>query len=258
MDISVTPSWPDAVEISNVNGKSEIILLCEHASNHIPEEYERLGLDRHHLERHIAWDIGAEKLARELARRLDAIAFLGRYSRLLIDLNRPLGTRGSIPLRSEDTDIPGNTGLSEKERDFRADKMFWPFHHAVQKHVSERLDKGIATCIVSVHSFTPVFLNQFRPWHAGVLYGEARSFGERAVALLQANRDLVVEPNVPYVISLEDDYAVPVYGDSLGIPAILLEIRQDLLADDAGIQSWADYLTTMLSAQPWHSEASRA
>ncbi|MGN6535895.1 MAG: N-formylglutamate amidohydrolase [Mesorhizobium sp.] len=257
MDISAAARWPDAVEILNATGKSEIILLCEHASNHIPEEYDCLGLEPRHLERHIAWDIGAEKLARQLARRLDAIAFLGRYSRLLIDLNRPLGTRGSIPLRSEDTDIPGNAGLSEKERDFRADRMFWPFHHAVRRHVSERLDMGIATCIVSVHSFTPVFLNQCRPWHAGVLYGEARTFGERAVALLQANRDLVVAPNVPYVISLEDDYAVPVYGDGLGIPAILLEIRQDLLAADAGIQSWADHLTTMLSAKPWHSEAAQ-
>jgi len=255
--MSIPPSacWPDAVETLNRSGKSEVVLLCEHASNHIPDEYERLGLDPVQLQRHIAWDIGAGELTRRLSDRLDATAFLGCYSRLLIDLNRPLEAPGSIPVRSEDTDIPGNHGLDAAERMFRADRMFWPFHQAIAEHLASRLERGVPTCIVSIHSFTPVFFHEARPWHAGVLYGEARDFGEKAVELLQADRDLVVAANVPYVISLDGDYAVPVHGDRLGLPAILLEIRQDLLADDAGIRIWADRLAAMLSARPWNGTA---
>lgn len=92
------------------------MLLCEHASNHMPVEYRQLGLDAHHLQRHIAWDIGAAEVTRLLSSKLDAPAFLSGYSRLLIDLNRPLGTPGSIPVLSEDTDIPGNVGIDAAER----------------------------------------------------------------------------------------------------------------------------------------------
>ena len=96
--------WPQAVEVLNEHGRSDIVLLCEHASNHMPAEYGRLGLEASHLQRHIAWDIGAAEVTRLLSARLDAPAFLSGYSRLLIDLNRPLGTLGSIPVLSEDTE----------------------------------------------------------------------------------------------------------------------------------------------------------
>ncbi|TIT39763.1 MAG: N-formylglutamate amidohydrolase, partial [Mesorhizobium sp.] len=109
----------------------DIVLLCEHASNHMPAEYRQLGLDASHLRRHIAWDIGASEVTRLLSARLDAPAFLSGYSRLLIDLNRPLDSPGSIPLLSEDTDIPGNAGIDAAERDRRAKIMFSPFHDRV-------------------------------------------------------------------------------------------------------------------------------
>ena len=105
--------WPPAVEVINEHGGSDIVLLCEHASNHMPAEYGGLGLDPRHLDRHISWDIGAAKVARRLSAHLDAPAFLGGYSRLLIDLNRPEGVPGSIPVRSGDTDIPGNVCMDD-------------------------------------------------------------------------------------------------------------------------------------------------
>jgi predicted N-formylglutamate amidohydrolase len=82
--------WPAPVEILNENGASGIVLLCEHASNHVPADYAELGLPSEQLNRHIAWDIGAADVARRLSNLLDAPAFFGTYSRLLIDLNRPL------------------------------------------------------------------------------------------------------------------------------------------------------------------------
>ena len=114
---------PPAVETVNAEGKSPYMLLCEHASNYIPSRYKGLGLDASELERHIAWDIGVAPIARELSRALDAPLVLSGYSRLLIDCNRPIGVPTSIPEIGESTLIPGNTGLSDDERAFRAAKQ---------------------------------------------------------------------------------------------------------------------------------------
>ena len=248
MDAACERDWPEAVEILNGGGRSDIVLLCEHASNHMPAQYEGLGLEAGHLRRHIAWDIGAAEVTRRLSARLDAAAFLGNYSRLLIDLNRPIGSAGSIPLRSEDTDIPGNAALGEAERQRRAAVMFAPFHEAVARHLDARQEAGRTTRIVTIHSFTPVFLGEKRPWHAGVLFDGAHSLAEEVLHGLRAEPSLNVEANVPYVISADGDYAVPVHGDQRGIDAILIEIRQDLLADEPGIAEWSGRLARVLGA----------
>jgi predicted N-formylglutamate amidohydrolase len=238
--------WPEAVEVLNEDGRSDIVLLCEHASNHVPAEYLGLGLDPRHLERHIAWDIGAAEVTRRLSERLDAPAFLGTYSRLLVDLNRPLGLKGSIPVHSEDTAIPGNVGIDVAERARRAAIMFAPFHDRVAAHLDRRIAEGRPTRIVTIHSFTPVFLGVARPWHAGVLFGEARQFATAILAGLRADGSLDAEANVPYVISRDGDYAVPIHGDDRGIPAVLIEIRQDLVADARGIEEWTGRLVAAL------------
>lgn len=248
MAAQLDSDWPPAVEVLNEGGRSDIVLLCEHASNHMPAEYGQLGLDTSHLQRHIAWDIGAAEVTRLLSALLDAPAFLSGYSRLLIDLNRPLGTKGSIPILSEDTDIPGNVGVDPAERAHRAEIMFTPFHDRVAVHLDRRSRDGRQTRIATIHSFTPVFLGVPRPWHAGVLYAGARDFGEAILAGLRLDGVLNAAANVPYVISREDDYAVPVHGDDRGIPAVLIEIRQDLLAGRSGIEAWANRLAAALPA----------
>ena len=248
MTVLTEKDWPDAVEVLNERGRSDIVLLCEHASNHMPAEYRQLGLDASHLQRHIAWDIGAAAVTRLLSARLDAPAFLSGYSRLLIDLNRPLGTPGSIPVLSEDTDIPGNVGVDAAERDRREKIMFSPFHDRVAAHLDHRVTERRPTRIVTIHSFTPVFLGVARPWHAGVLHDRAADLAEAILSGLRTNAALNVAANVPYVISRDADYAVPVHGDDRGIPAVLVEIRQDLLANRSGIEEWANRLAAALPA----------
>jgi predicted N-formylglutamate amidohydrolase len=238
--------WPEAVEVLNQTGRSDIVLLCEHASNHIPAEYARLGLDAHHLERHIAWDLGAAELTRRLSARLDAPSFLGTYSRLLLDLNRPLGSPGSIPTRSEDTDIPGNADVGNVEAERRAQRMFIPFHDRVAGYLDARARNGLPTRIVTIHSFTPVFLGVSRPWHAGVLFDRASNFGEAILSGLREDGSLNVAANVPYIISRDADYAVPVHGDDRGLDAVLIEIRQNLVCDSEGIERWTDRLARAL------------
>jgi predicted N-formylglutamate amidohydrolase len=249
MTARISSDWPPAVEVLNEGGGSDIVLLCEHASNHMPEEYGRLGLEPRHLERHIAWDIGAAEVTRQLSARLDAPAFLSGYSRLLIDLNRPVGAPGSIPIRSEDTEIPGNAGIGEAERIRRAELMFSPFHDRVAAHLDQRAAEGRRTKIVTIHSFTPIFLGVARPWHAGVLYDRAHDLAQDILSGLRSDSRIVADANVPYVISRDGDYAVPVHGDDRGIPAVLIEIRQDLISDVSGIAEWTDRLAAALPAR---------
>ncbi|ESQ77962.1 N-formylglutamate amidohydrolase [Asticcacaulis sp. YBE204] len=235
--------WPAPVEILNPDGASDIVLLCEHASNFIPVEYAGLGLGADDLQRHIAWDPGAAEVTRRLSAVLDAPAFLGTFSRLLIDLNRPLGTPGSIVTRSEATDIPGNLVLDPGAIQRQTERIFTPFHAAVTACLDAR--QGRPTRLVSIHSFTPVYLGVTRPWQGGVLFGEAKAFGEALVARLMA-QGLNVGANVPYQTDRAEDYAVPIHGDDRGLPAVLIEIRNDLIADDQGVAAWTAALRAAL------------
>jgi predicted N-formylglutamate amidohydrolase len=240
--------WPAAVEILNEHGRSPFVLICEHASNYIPAEYHKLGLDDKELTRHIAWDIGAANVTRALSKRIDASAFLGGYSRLLVDLNRPLHVADSIPLRSEATDIPGNLSLDDAERERRARLMFHPFQNGLRKHLEQRSADGRRNVLVAVHSFTPVYLGQQRVWHAGVLFDKAALLGQAVIAQLSRDPLLNVGANVPYGVSAEADYALVVHGDQLNNPAVLIEIRNDLIADPDGVETWTRKLEDALRA----------
>ncbi len=236
-----------AVTVVNEGGASPYVLLCEHASNYIPAEYAGLGLPAAELQRHIAWDIGAADLSRLLSQRLDAPLILSGYSRLLIDCNRPLLTPTSIPTRSEDTDIPGNQGLDAEERARRAAAYFTPFQDQVVAMLDGRQRSGTPTIVFGVHSFTPVFRGVARPWQCGVLYGAATGFGRGLVARLAADPGLNVGDNQPYQIGRDTDYTVPMHGDGRGLPAALIEVRQDLIATPAGVEGWAQRMVPALA-----------
>ncbi len=234
------------VVVRNEAGRSPVVLTCEHASSLIPARYGRLGLPPGELERHIAWDIGAAALAEALSRALDAPLFLGTHSRLLIDLNRPAGAASSIPERSEATDIPGNRDLDPQERRWREQTLLAPYHARVADFLDRRSGP---TLLVAIHSFTPVYLGDRRPWHAGILYGQAKAFGTGVAQALAREPGLNVGTNVPYRITREGDYTIPVHGDDRGIPAILVEIRNDLLGDAGAVARWCARLASAL--QSW-------
>jgi predicted N-formylglutamate amidohydrolase len=241
-------AWPEPVEILNAEGRSPIVLLCEHASNYIPPEYAGLGVSAPELQRHIAWDIGAAEVTRHLSRLLGAAAFLGTYSRLMIDLNRPLGVRSSIVPRSESTDIPANVELSAAERERRERLIFTPHHAAIEAHLEARARAGRKTFIVAIHSFTPVYLGNARQWHVGILFEKGKSLAEAAMERLRAaDPELKVGANVPYSVSIEEDYGLLVHGDNVGNPAMLIEIRQDLIATPDATASWAQRLAPILT-----------
>ena len=240
-------SDPPAVETVNASGKSPYVLLCEHASNYIPARYNGLGLDPAELERHIAWDIGVAPIARDLSRALDAPLVLSRYSRLLIDCNRPVGVATSIPEISESTRVPGNTGLTDDERAYRAANFFWPFQKEVARILDRRQAEKTPTIVFGVHSFTPIFKGFARPWHAGILFRTAQRLGNALVEALQ-EPGLSVVANEPYRIEDGGDHTVPVHGEERGLDAVLIEIRQDLIGARDGQIEWAKRLALALQA----------
>lgn len=239
------PALPPPVRVVNEDGPSPYVLLCEHASRFIPEDYGGLGLAEPDLSRHIAWDIGAAQVASGLSAALDAPLVLAGYSRLLIDLNRPPDSATAFPEISETTPIPGNRGLSAEERARRIAAYFDPFQAAVRQLLDERAAAGRPATVIGVHSFTPVFKGFVRPWQAGILYRRSQRFGHALAEALGGAKGDIAE-NEPYAIEDDSDYTVPVHGEARGLDAVLIEIRQDLIADDQGAAAWAARLARAL------------
>ena len=238
---------PPPVRVINEGGSSPYVLLCEHASRFMPPACNGLGLAAHELSRHIAWDIGAAEVAEALSRALDAPLVMAGYSRLLIDLNRPTGSPTSIPEISEATVIPGNLNLTADERAQRIALYFDPFQSAVHRLLDVRQQGGEPTTVVGVHSFTPVYKGVARPWHAGILYRKSSVFGHALAEALGGPSRAIAE-NEPYQIEDDSDYTVPVHGEARGLDAVLVEIRQDLIAEPQGAAIWSGRLAAALAA----------
>ncbi|MCJ8055840.1 N-formylglutamate amidohydrolase [Shinella curvata] len=234
---------PPPYAVVNPDGTSPYLLLCEHASNRIPRALGDLGLPETERRRHIAWDIGVSALSQHLSRALDAPLFMSNYSRLVIDCNRPLGVPSAIPEISETTEIPGNLDLTDAERQQRIDTLFTPYADVVARRLDLLQQQGKRQIIVGIHSFTPVYLGRQRPWHAGILYGEAAGFGRALIDQLQREDALTIGDNEPYTIHRDEDYTVPVHADARGLPGALIEVRHDLIDTLAGVDEWGTRLT---------------
>lgn len=239
---------PEPLEVFNRSGRSGFFLICEHAGRLVPRSMGDLGLSEEDRRRHIAWDIGARDLAIALSDRLDAPLYTQRYSRLVCDCNRRPDVPSFAPQRSEETVVPANAELTEDARRQRAEEIFWPFHHAVTQALDERLSSGTPTHLVTIHTFTPVFLGVSRPWEIGVLYNRDRDFAPAIVDWLKVNTDHVVGVNEPYAVGDESDYAIPVHGEGRGLPCVEFEIRNDLLSDETSVTYWAALIDRAINA----------
>ncbi|MBA2399519.1 MAG: N-formylglutamate amidohydrolase [Bradyrhizobium sp.] len=226
----------------NDSGRSPFLLTCDHYGRLIPDVLGDLGLPASELERHIAWDIGIAGVAEMLSAHLDAHLIVQRYSRLVIDCNRPPNVASSIPLISEATTIPGNEGITRDDAELRRAQIFDPYHRRIDEIINQRRQKNMPTILVSLHSFTPVYAGVARPWHIGTLYQRDKMLPPLLLQLLRAEPDLVVGDNEPYAVSDETDYTIPVHAEARGLMNTGIEIRQDLISDQAGEKAWADRL----------------
>lgn len=227
-----------AFEIINPEGDPRFLFLCDHASNALPEGYGTLGLGAEQLQRHIAWDVGAGDVVRSLSQAFHAPAVLGRYSRLLIDLNREPLDPTLIMQISDGAVIPGNARIDKEEREHRLHSYFEPYHQAVTAEIDRALEAGKVPLLVSVHSFTESWKGVDRPWHIGLLWDRDGRAVEPLEEILGRNDDLVVGDNEPYSGELRGD-CLYTHGSLRGLPHVLIEIRQDLLRAEASKKAWA-------------------
>src|ERR1700709_1474274 len=209
-----TPLLLEAAEVpavfeENTAGRSPFLLTCDHYGRLIPRALGELGLPASELTRHIAWDIGIAGVAEQLAKHLDAHLIAQRYSRLVIDCNRPPVALSSIPLMSEATAIPGNEGLDRETAEARRKAIFDPYHRRIHEAIEARLRDGVPTVLVSLHSFTPVYAGISRPWHIGALYHRDTRLPPLLLERLRAEADLAVGDNQPYAVNDETDYTIP-------------------------------------------------
>lgn len=232
---------PPVLEDNPASG-SPFLLTCDHYGRLTPQRLGDLGLPASELARHIAWDIGIAGVAGALSTQLGAHLIAQRYSRLVIDCNRPPGAPSSIPRISEATTIPANEALSRDAAELRRHAIFDPYHRRIAEVIDARLREGVPTVLVSLHSFTPVYAGIARPWHIGTLYQRDTRLPQLLLKQLRGEGDLVVGDNEPYAVSDETDYTIPVHGEARGLMNTGIEIRQDLIADPAGQQQWADRL----------------
>ena len=240
------PGDPPPFRVHRPEGASRFLLLGDHAGQAVPHSLAGLGLPRDELDRHIGWDIGVAGLAEALSTRLDAIAILQTYSRLVIDCNRPLTAPDSIATVSDGTVVPGNQGLGSEAARARADEIFTPYHQRITQELDRR--DALSPIVIALHSFTPVFKGHVRPWHVGVLYQRDTRLAHALRDALRSEEGLVVGDNEPYSVSDATDYAIPVYGERRGLLHVELEVRQDLILHGEGQDVWAERLARLLRA----------
>ncbi len=242
---------PEPVCVVNADGASRYVITCEHAGREIPSQLGDLGIDDDDRNRHIAWDIGAAETAGHLSRILDAPLVMQTFSRLVIDCNRPVNADDSIPEVSDGRAIPGNEGLSMEQRAVRESEIHRPYHASVESLLSARAHRHEEPVLISFHTFTRALEvdGVFRPWDMGLLYNrDDRLAGLFDRVLCEMDHDYKIAHNEPYSVCDESDYTLPVHGESRGIHNLLLEVRNDHVADGRGHRMWGEFLGAALKA----------
>ena len=237
----------EPVRIFNRDATGPFVLICDHASNHVPGGYGTLGLPESELSRHIAWDPGAAPVSRLMAERLDAVLVESAICRLIVDCNRPLDAPDLVPAVSETTPIPANQSVAPDERARRIALAHAPFHNEIEAIVTERLASGRPTMIVSIHSFTPVYRGVSRPWHVGIIHDADERLSAPMISALAAIDGVTVGDNQPYAPADRVYYSLERHARSRELPCAMIEIRNDEIGDTAGQELWAERLATILS-----------
>lgn len=237
---------PQPVDIVNFHSAEPVVLVCEHAGRAIPNTLGNLGLNALQLKQHIAYDIGAENVARRMSELLNVPLVLQPYSRLIIDCNRPLDAPDSIPAISDGVQIPGNEGLSDWHRQLRIDEVFEPFDSAIAS-IMEAHPRNAA---FAIHSFTKQLEGgEPRPWDIGLCFRQDLTTAHSLAASIgKADPSLMIGLNEPYRIEDSSDWFLPVHCEPRKLAHCLIEIRNDLLTTTAACDRMASMLASSISA----------
>ena len=238
----------DSYQIINQNYNSNLLLLCDHATNWIPKTISErtLGLSNFDLSRHIAYDIGAKETASLISKNLNATMICSNFSRLVIDPNRSEKDPTLIMQLYDGTVITENIALSKSQIAFRKEQFYHPYHNAINKFISNHKKLGGFLCIVSIHSFnSKIRSGGKRPWHIGVLWDKDTRLSQLFIEVLSRDSNLCIGENKPYSGSLPGD-TLNKHATSKNIPHVLIEIRNDLISSKSDQLKWAGKLSHIL------------
>ncbi|MFS8052032.1 MULTISPECIES: N-formylglutamate amidohydrolase [Rhizobium] len=244
----LTKADGDCVAVERPDGKSAVLIICEHASRTLPEYFGDLGLSAEALSSHIAWDPGALAVARKMSVSLDATLVYQRFSRLVYDCNRPPESAGAMPEISEIYTIPGNQHLQAADRQARTEALYVPFHDRIRALLKERAAREQKTVIVTVHSFTPVYNGKQRAVELGILHDEDRWLADRMLDGAAGAPLYRTERNQPYGPEDGVTHTLKLHGLANGLHNVMIEVRNDLIGDDVGQGVVADYLTGLIQS----------
>lgn len=239
----------EVFKIINPDGKSDFLLVCDHASNRVPKSLNNLGLTDGQLNDHIAWDPGAAQVALKLSQLLDATLVMSCFSRLVVDCNRALVSPQLIAPISDGIKVPANQDLTDEERQQRIDTFFKPYHYAIESILDQR--NGRSTTLLSIHSFSPALAESgedlARPWHIGLSFKEYDKLINHLYAELMKDKQLCVGYHQPYAVDEEFDYTLIEHGFKQNLEHGMVEIRQDQLATEKSAEMWAQRLHIALN-----------
>nr|TFG55386.1 MAG: DUF1244 domain-containing protein [Hyphomicrobiales bacterium] len=224
---------------------TKLLFLCDHASNVVPAALERLGLPEDAFKTHIAYDIGAGALTAALAERFEAPSVLGKWSRLVVDLNRGHDDPTVVMRLSDGRIIPKNRDITQPEIINRITHYHAPYHAEIERRIAEIQAGGCIPVLISIHSFTPVWRGVMRPWQFGILWDRDDRLAKPLIDRLKHEENLTIGDNEPYVGTLENDCMYR-HGTMNGLPHALIEVRQDLIADDEAVSQVAALLEVAL------------
>jgi predicted N-formylglutamate amidohydrolase len=245
-NLLLSPDDPSPFVVTNPGGSSPLLLIGDHAGRAIPAKLGDLGLPPGELSRHIAWDIGVAGLGARLAERLDACFIRQTYSRLVFDCNRRFEDPSAIAEVSDRTPIPANQGLSLAEKQVRLHEIYRPYEAAIAQALDLRAKSGCKSLVFSLHSFTPVYQGFVRPWRYGVIHRDDSPLSSAVLSLLQRQFGEAAGDNLPYAMDGTDN-TVDVHALPRGLDYLELEVRQDLIADEAGQIEQGEILGTLLT-----------
>ncbi|MGE3528168.1 MAG: N-formylglutamate amidohydrolase [Methyloceanibacter sp.] len=237
----------EMIVAENPEGSGPFVFVCDHASNRIPDPYKSFGFDEDALQTHIAWDPGALGVARRLSVRFDGPLFWPAASRLIIDCNRSPEAKSLIVSESEGRKVAANFALTEAERSRRLGQIHAPYHAAIDACLERRRARRQPTALIALHSYTPVYLGKPRPWQVGIVFGADRRLADLFIRELEADPTLSVGINEPYSPEDQVYYTVERHAGPGALPAVMIEIRNDEIGDDAGERRWADRLAAILT-----------
>ncbi|MCD2173059.1 N-formylglutamate amidohydrolase [Rhizobium sp. C4] len=244
----LSPDEGEPVGIELAGGRGPFVIVCEHASATLPRSMGDMGLSEEALRSHIAWDPGALAVARLLSQQFDSPLVFQKFSRLVYDCNRPPESSAAMPMKSEIYTVPANENVDGAERLARTRALYRPFHSAVSTLIDERTGAGLATSLITVHSFTPVYFGKPRAVEVGILHDADARFADDILSAAASGNRHDVRRNEPYGPADGVTHSLILHGISRGIPNVMIEVRNDLIADQTGQGVMAGYLSELIAA----------